>query len=60
MLVHELQAVYQRHIAIEETEIFTLAGRILGAEDLAELGREMARRRGLDGAAPAVAEGGMP
>jgi hemerythrin-like domain-containing protein len=41
-LVH----LYARHIAIEDKELFPLAARVLPVEALAEVGREMAERRG--------------
>ena len=44
----ELHAIYERHIAVEDTEIFPLAAKVLSKEKLAEVGREMARRRGQD------------
>ena len=40
-----LSALYARHIAIEDSEVFPLAGSLLPAEDLASIGREMAARR---------------
>lgn len=43
-VLHEL---YQRHIEIEEREIFPLAGKVLAGQQLAQLGKEMAQRRGL-------------
>lgn len=42
-----LHRLYQRHIVIEDTEIFPLAGRILKSVDIHALGHEMAARRGL-------------
>ncbi len=42
--LHEL---YQRHIAIEEDEVFPAASRLLTAADRSALGAEMASRRGL-------------
>jgi hemerythrin-like domain-containing protein len=41
-----LHALYGRHIAVEDTEVFPLAARLLGDVDLAAIGREMAARRG--------------
>jgi len=41
-----LSEMYGRHIEIEDRELFPLAARILPAEELAEVGREMAERRG--------------
>lgn len=43
-LLHQL---YQRHIIIEDTEVFPLAGRSLKQEDIQALAHEMAARRGL-------------
>src|SRR5581483_6527247 len=37
-----LSLMYSRHIAIEDRELFPLAGRLLRAEELAAVGREMA------------------
>jgi hemerythrin-like domain-containing protein len=45
--VERLQALYAHHIAVEETELFPLAGRVLDADALTGVGREMAARRGL-------------
>jgi len=42
-----LSTLYARHIAIEDTEVFPLAGRILNSVELAGVGEEMARRRGV-------------
>jgi hemerythrin-like domain-containing protein len=42
-----LARTYQRHIAIEDQEVFPLAARALPAEQLEDVGREMAERRGL-------------
>jgi hemerythrin-like domain-containing protein len=55
-LVGHLEALsfsYARHIGIEDKELFPAAGRILGASDLEEVGREMASRRGVPFAPPA-------
>ena len=43
--VQVLQAIYLRHIAIEDRDLFPAAGRALGEADLREIGREMAARR---------------
>jgi hemerythrin-like domain-containing protein len=48
-VLEELQAIYQRHITIEDHDVFPLAGRILDPSAIAALGREMATRRGLTG-----------
>ncbi|MBP1684549.1 MAG: Hemerythrin cation binding domain protein [Deltaproteobacteria bacterium] len=45
--LHELHALYRHHIAIEDDEIFPLARELLRPGDLAQIGEEMARRRGL-------------
>ena len=44
--LRRLHAIYERHIAIEDNEIFPLAGKVLSAETVREIGREMAERRG--------------
>lgn len=46
-MLDQLSAIYQRHIAIEDTEIFPLAAKILGHEEIRALAHEMAARRGL-------------
>lgn len=46
MLV-ELRAIYEEHIAAEDHGVFPLAAELLDAAALAEVGREMAARRGL-------------
>jgi hemerythrin-like domain-containing protein len=42
-----LSRLYARHIVVEDTELFPLAGRVLPVEELASIGREMAERRGV-------------
>ncbi|MBI4468353.1 MAG: hemerythrin domain-containing protein [Acidobacteria bacterium] len=44
-VVNDLAVLYTRHIAIEDTEVFPLAARVLTAEELKEVGVEMAARR---------------
>jgi hemerythrin-like domain-containing protein len=44
--LRELQSIYERHIAVEDNEIFPLAGQVLDRETLNDVGREMAKRRG--------------
>lgn len=46
-LLAELSELYRRHIAVEDGEVFPLAGQVLDAEALVDVGREMAARRGL-------------
>ncbi len=46
-LLTELQGTYQRHIAMEENRLFPLAAQLLSEEEQREMGREMAKRRGL-------------
>jgi len=48
VLLEELEVLYWRHIAIEESELYPLAAASLAREQLAAIGREMAQRRGLD------------
>lgn len=43
--LERLSRIYARHIATEDRELFPLAARVLPAEVLAEVGREMAERR---------------
>ena len=42
----ELKNIYDRHIAIEDEQVFPLAKKVLGAEDQKKVGEEMASRRG--------------
>ena len=44
-LLLQLDETYRRHIALEDSEIFPAAGRVLSREQLAEVGREMENRR---------------
>ena len=46
--LQSLHALYQRHIKIEDTQIFPLAGQVLDAPTIRAVGREMAERRGID------------
>lgn len=46
-LLETLSRLYKRHIDIEDREIFPIAERKLPASDIAGIGDEMARRRGL-------------
>lgn len=48
-VLQTLVDMYQRHIAVEDHEIFPLAGQVLSREQLAQLGKQMAVRRGLSG-----------
>jgi hemerythrin-like domain-containing protein len=43
----DLAALYSEHIRIEDQLVFPFAGRILDSETRLEIGREMAKRRGL-------------
>jgi hemerythrin-like domain-containing protein len=45
--VGALNELYREHIALEEREVFPLAQRVLTPSELAEVGREMAERRGV-------------
>ena len=42
-----LQAIYEAHIGIEDHELFPAAARVLSADQLREIGREMAARRSI-------------
>lgn len=48
----ELRQTYQRHIAEEDAVVFPLAAEVLSDDALATIGREMARRRGLEADLP--------
>jgi hemerythrin-like domain-containing protein len=45
--VRAFGAAYERHIAIEEAQLFPLARELLGAAEIARLGASMAERRGV-------------
>ncbi len=45
--LQRLSETYTRHIAIEDQQLFPLAGRLLKPDQLAQVGREMAERRGV-------------
>ncbi len=44
--LRNLHSIYEKHIAIEDNEVFPLAKKVVSAEELAEVGKEMAARRG--------------
>ena len=46
-LLTELSRLYEHHIGIEDRELFPAAGRILKPDQVALIGEEMARRRGI-------------
>lgn len=46
-LLSELSDLYKHHLSVEDTELFPAAASLLSHEDQVEVGREMARRRGL-------------
>jgi len=48
-LVGQLATLYERHIALEDTEVFPTASKLLSASDRQAIGAEMAARRGLGG-----------
>jgi hemerythrin-like domain-containing protein len=50
--LRKLGSIYASHIAIEDNEIFPLAAKVLDAEILKDVGREMAGRRGQDFTSP--------
>ncbi|MGI8962669.1 MAG: hemerythrin domain-containing protein [Bryobacteraceae bacterium] len=43
-----LSELYSRHIALEDDSLFPIATAVLGGSDKANIGTEMAQRRGLD------------
>ena len=45
--LHALSELYERHLAVEDKEIFPIAAAVLSANDQIEMGRQMASRRGL-------------
>lgn len=46
-LLKDLRTTYEKHIAVEDNELFPFAGRILDRADLEGMAQEMAARRGL-------------
>lgn len=44
--LRNLQSIYEKHISIEDNEVFPLAAKVVSAKELAEVGKEMAARRG--------------
>jgi hemerythrin-like domain-containing protein len=46
-LLKDLRTTYEKHIAVEDNELFPFAGRILDRADLEAIAQEMAARRGL-------------
>lgn len=49
--LRDLDAIYKRHIHMEDHEVFPMASEVLPATELKAVGNEMASRRGLDPAA---------
>ena len=47
-VLHELREMYSRHIDVEERQVFPLAGQVLDQNQLAQVGRQMAERRGIN------------
>jgi hemerythrin-like domain-containing protein len=46
--LESLKSIYERHIAVEDTQLFPLARKLLDAPELQAMAAEMAARRGLD------------
>ena len=46
--IANLSQLYSRHIALEDTSLFPVAAAVLAGIEKAEIGTEMAHRRGLD------------
>jgi hemerythrin-like domain-containing protein len=46
-LLKDLRTVYEKHIAVEDNELFPLAAKVLGRSELETIAQEMAARRGL-------------
>ena len=53
-LVEKLISIYARHIHFEETELLPLAARLLSPQQIMELGKSMAGRRGAKFPSPAA------
>lgn len=53
-VLDQLAKLYRNHIAIEDTEVFPFATRILSASDCAAVGVEMAARRRAGAATPTI------
>lgn len=49
LLLAELSELYRGHIALEEDQVFPMAGRVLDARERQAIAGEMAARRGLGG-----------
>ena len=47
-MLDELSAIYQRHMAAEDNEVFPLAASLLEKSEIEAIGREMAAGRGID------------
>jgi hemerythrin-like domain-containing protein len=47
-LLESLKSIYERHIAVEDTQLFPLARKLLDVPELQAMAAEMAARRGLD------------
>jgi hemerythrin-like domain-containing protein len=47
-LLTGLKSIYERHIAVEDTQIFPLARKILNTSQLQSIASEMASRRGIE------------
>ena len=46
--LENLSAIYQQHIVVEDAQVFPLADHVLPQAEIAEIGREMAARRGIN------------
>lgn len=46
-VLEDLRELYERHIRVEDEELFPLAARLLSSEQLRDIGHEMAQRRGI-------------
>jgi hemerythrin-like domain-containing protein len=47
-MLKELSSLYERHINVEDSQLFPKAARVLGRGEIEAIGREMASRRGID------------
>ena len=46
-VLERLKRIYERHIAVEDTQVFPLAGELLDASEIQTIAAEMASRRGI-------------
>ena len=52
-----LRTLYRRHIAVEDQDLFPAAARALNEDQIGQIGREMAARRGVRPRTPQARSG---